>query len=80
MERLFDFQLQSRTGFYTSLFIDDSGDVYDVVLCHSKENNIPFESIEVVSILHRCEIIPPQHYPWKIVAECLPEISELPID
>lgn len=80
MERLTDVVLQSRTSFYTSCFIDDNGDVYDVVFCHSKENNIAFESLEVVSIQHKGEIIPPQHYPWKVVAEYLPEISELPID
>ena len=80
MERLTEIQIQSCTSFYTSIFIDDNGDVYDVVLCHSKENNIPFESLEVVSIQHRCKIIPPQHYPWKIVDKFLPEIYELPIN
>ena len=79
MERLIDIQRQSSTSFYTALFIDNKGDVFDVVICHNAEENLAgFESLDITCVQHRGEVIPPFEYPWKHIAAYLPEISDLP--
>jgi len=79
MGRLMDIQRQSSTSFYTALFIDDKGDVFDVVICHTTEENLEnFESLDITSIQHKGEIIPPYEHPWEKIDVFLPEISSLP--
>jgi hypothetical protein len=79
MSRLIEIRRQSSTSFFTALFIDDKGDVYDVVICHTAEENLSgFESLDITCVQHRGEVIPPYEYPWKHIAAYLPEISALP--
>lgn len=79
MGSLIDIRRQCSTSFYTAMFIDDNGNVFDVVICHSVEENIGgFETLDITSVQHRGEIIPPYAYPWKKINKHLPEISTLP--